>query len=94
MWTQMGVLIFFLLMRELCCFKRPFLLIQNEKMPSDSRAISGASRYRLPLLLGITLPRRAPERPAGVITLASRLIQLCPITVSQLLSQRFLLPPR
>lgn len=35
--------LFFYLIQELCCFKRPFLLIQNEEIPSDGHAISGAS---------------------------------------------------
>ena len=41
--------VFFLFVQELCCFKRPFLLIQNEKIPSDSHAISRAFRYWFPL---------------------------------------------
>lgn len=62
LWTQN--VSFFLSIQELCCFKRPFLLIQNEKIPSDGQAISRASSIdflcalALPLLTGLLRERK------------------------------------
>lgn len=97
MWTQNVSSHFFFppFLQELCWFKRPFLLIQNEKIPSDSHAISRAFRYRFPLLPGITLFHRLLiENKAGVTELATKLISLFPVNISQLFSQSFLLPPQ
>lgn len=67
-------------LEETPCFKRLFILIQNEKMPSDSPAISRALGYRFPLFLGISRFHRAlqasespavPELGSGAVPISS-----------------------